>query len=259
MTIGIGGWSFHRAFRDGRLTILDFPRLAAGEFGVSVIELNSPFFESIEEDWLNQVRARADEAGVRIVHIAVDDGEMDLAATDDDKRRASVDRARKWFAVSKVLGNGAFRVNTGGSTPPTPDQIAASLESFRELSADAERNRIAVTIENHGGASADCDLIVRFMDEIAGPWVRTCPDFGNFPADCDPLEEIAKIIPYAAVVHAKMNVFDDQGNATDVDVPAIVDLLKNADFAGPYLIEFEGDLDEYEGTRKAVALLRRLL
>jgi len=259
MTIGIGGWSFHRAFGEGSLSILDFPRLAAGEFGVSVIELNSPFFESLEEDYLGEVRARADEAGVRIVHIAVDDGEIDLAATDDAARRASVDRARQWFAVSKILGNGAFRVNTGGSTPPTAEEIAASLESFRELSADAERSGIAVTIENHGGISASCDLIVRFMDEVASPWVRTCPDFGNFPPDCDPLEEIAKIIPYAAVVHAKMNVFDDQGNATDVEVPAMVKLLKDADFDGPYLVEFEGELDEYEGTRKAIALLRRLL
>lgn len=259
MSIGIGGWSFHRAFHDGKLTILDFPRLAVGEFGASVIELNSPFFEGLEEDYLNQVRARADEAGVRIVHIAVDDTEIDLAAVDDDKRRAGVDRAREWFAVSKILGNSAFRVNTGGSTPPTSDEIAASMESFRELSADAERNEIAVTIENHGGISARADDIVRLMDEIASPWVRTCPDFGNFPPDCNPLEEIARTLPYAAVVHAKMNVFDDRGNATDVDVPGIINLLKEANFAGPYLVEFEGDLDEYEGTRKALTLLRRLL
>ena len=93
------------------------------------------------------------------------------------------------------------------------------------VAADAERNRIAVTIENHGGISADGDMLVRFMKEIASPWVRTCPDFGNWPADCDPCRETAKIIPYAAVVHAKMLEFDDRGNEANIDIPRMVGLL----------------------------------
>ena len=45
MELGLAGWSLNRRFRAGELKLLDYPKLVKDEFGLSVIELNSPFFE----------------------------------------------------------------------------------------------------------------------------------------------------------------------------------------------------------------------
>ena len=258
MRIGIGGWSFHRAFQSGNLTLLDFPQLAVKEFGVARIELNSPFFESLQDDYLNTIRERADSAGVRIAHIAVDDSDVDLASLDDPYRRQSVSRSRRWFDVARTLDVPAFRVNTGGSNPPTEPEIAASIESFKELAVDAERSGVKVTIENHNGISADADAILRLLHEVDTPLVGTCPDFGNFPPE-NRYDQIAKVAPCAVVAHAKMFDFDEHGNETTIDVPRAVEILADAGFDGDLLIEFEGKDDEMEGTRKSLRLLRRVL
>ena len=106
MRIGIGGWSLHRAFGEKRLTILEFPGFAVREFGLATIELNAPFFESLEEGYLRALRGAAEDAGVEIAHIAVDDGEADLAATDEAHRQRSVKRLRRWFGVAKACPPG---------------------------------------------------------------------------------------------------------------------------------------------------------
>ncbi len=48
MNIGIAGWAINRRFRDEDepLALLDFPRLAREEFGLSHIEINNVFMQS---------------------------------------------------------------------------------------------------------------------------------------------------------------------------------------------------------------------
>jgi len=258
MRIGIGGWSFHRAFRSGKLTILDFPDLAVKEFGVARVELNSPFFEGLDEDYLGAIRYRAENAGVRIAHIAVDDSDADLASLDDPLRRRSVSSSRRWFDVAQALDVPAFRVNTGGSNPPTEPEIAAATESFKELAVDAERTGVRVTIENHNGISADADATVLLLRPVDSPFIGTCPDFGNFPPE-NRYDQIAKVAPSAVVAHAKMFDFTEAGDETTLDVPRAVGILAEAGFDGDLLIEYEGEGDELEGTRNSVRLLRRIL
>jgi len=265
-SLGIAGWSLHRTIREGQLTLLDFPALAVTEFGVSTIELNSPFFESLEKSYLLELRSRADQAGVSIVQIAVDDPQMDLSSLDVDKRKAGITCAAEWLRASALLGAKACRLNMDdaafrtGADPrgaPSEGEILASIASFQELVVTAERYAVTMTIENHYGISAGAESIVRFIREVDSPFLGTCPDFGNFAAE-KRYEELARIIPFAVVTHAKMHDFDESGNETTMDVPRIVDMLKKAGFAGEYLVEYEGPSDEFEGTRQSLRLLQRL-
>ena len=84
MEISLAGWSINRRFRseDDPLALLDFPKVASEEFGINLIELNSPFFvyddsddqatSSISDQYISDLKQRADDQGVGCLNIAVD-------------------------------------------------------------------------------------------------------------------------------------------------------------------------------------------
>ena len=133
MDLSLAGWSIHRRFQRecDPLRLLDYPQVVSEEFGLSKAELNSPFF-SYENDgdqavtpfkhgYLAELRKRADDAGVSLVGVAVDD-HGDLSAHDEAQRRQAVDNHRKWFDACAVLGCGAFRANSGCEDDPRDEQ-----------------------------------------------------------------------------------------------------------------------------------------
>src|SRR5919202_2118016 len=81
--LSLAGWSLVRRFRsqENPLALLDFPRVARQEFGFDAIELNSPFFTSLDGDYLAELRGNAEREGVELLGIAVDH-QGDLASLD---------------------------------------------------------------------------------------------------------------------------------------------------------------------------------
>lgn len=256
-TIGLAGWSINRRFRSGDVKLLDYPRLAKEEFDLDVVELNSPFFDSTEDDYLAQLGANADAAGVKIVHISVD-GQGNLAATDDNERRQAVADHSQWLEIGRKLGCGSIRGNAGGSDAAPEPEMQACIKSFGELAALGEKAGVKFVMENHGGISRTSGPMAQVMKEVNSPWVGTCPDFNNFAPDIRyaALEETA---PWAVVVHAKMLEFDESGEEANIDIGRCVRIFKDAGYDGYYLIEYEGPTDDHEGVLKSKALLERYL
>jgi len=124
MQISLAGWSLHRRFQNKEqpLSLLDYFAVAREEFGIDKVELNSPFFAYADADnsaaspikakYLGELRRRAEDAGVRIVGIAVD-GHGDLSDLDEPARRKAVGQHRKWYDACQELACPAFRANSG--------------------------------------------------------------------------------------------------------------------------------------------------
>ena len=259
MKIGIAGWSFVRRFKSGALKMVDYPDLAKKEFGVDGIELNSPFFDSMETSYLNDLRARADNCGVKLLHISID-GHGNLAALDESERKESVERHMPWFDACRILGCESFRANSGGHPDGTTENVLrAAVKSFSELSEEGAKAGIKVLIENHGGVSAEADNVVAIMKAVDSEWVGTCPDFGNFRPWLR-YQGLRKIYPYAHIVHAKVREFDEAtGEAADIDVGHCIELARDAVFDGYMAVEFEGKADDFEGVHKSIDLLKKYL
>jgi sugar phosphate isomerase/epimerase len=253
--IGLAGWSLHRRFHGGELTLPEYPAIVKKEFDLSICEMNSPFFEFTDDGYIAELRARLEENGVECVHISVD-GAGDLGSTDETSRSEAVANHLDWFRICKGLGCGSFRANTGGGGEPNEDNLAACTKSFAELAREGERQNVNVCIENHGGISGNPDWVVRIMTEVGGSRIRTCPDFGNFPEEIR-YEGLAKIAPYAGVVHAKFYEFDESGEDTRIDAGRCMGILKEAGFDGDILIEFEGAGDDHDGVAGSIDLIRR--
>lgn len=258
MKIAVAGWSLHREFKEKRISLLDFPKVVKNIFGIEAIEMNSPFFASLEENYLKELRGRIDDLGMRLVNIAVDG--QNISQKDEAKRTTDLMEVKRWFHIAKVLGSPCFRVNTGSGEEGEDEEeiIKRCIVSYKELATIGEREGIRVLLENHGGLSANPDNVVRIMEEVGSPYLRTCPDTGNFAAEIR-YEALKKIAPYIFVAHIKTYEFDSQGLETTVDVKRCVDIFKEAGFDGYFDIEFEGAGDQYAGVKKTINLLRRYI
>jgi len=258
--ISLAGWSLNRRFRrpDKPLLLLDFPRLAREEFGIQAVELNSPFFASLDAAYLRELRHRAEAEGVALLNIAVDN-QGDLSAAEPEQRRQAVENHRRWLDVAATLGCNAVRANTGGRDAPNlEERVARCMETFGALAEAAASRGLRMLIENHGGVSGDPERIVRIVQGVGGTAIGTLPDFGNFPAAIR-YDALAKIAPFAGAVHAKTYAFNAQGEETTLDVGRCVRILLDAGYRGPFGIEFEGQGDDHEGVLKTKALLERYL
>jgi L-ribulose-5-phosphate 3-epimerase len=258
--ISLAGWSLNRRFRrsDHPLLLLDFPRVAKEEFGISAVELNSPFFASLDAAYLRELRHRAEAEGVTLLNIAVDN-QGDLSAADPQQRRQAVANHLRWLDVAAALGCNAVRANTGGrDAPDLEERVARCMETFGALAEAAVQRSLHILIENHGGVSGDPECIVRIMRGVGGTAIGALPDFGNFPAAIR-YEALAKIAPFAGAVHAKTYAFNAQGEETTIDVGRCVRIIRDAGYVGPFGIEFEGQGDDHEGVLKTKALLERYL
>ena len=72
--ISLAQWSVHREIFAGDLDNLDFPKVAAEEFGIHHVEWVSQFFQDKAEDrdYLQQMKDRCEEHGVQSLLIMID-------------------------------------------------------------------------------------------------------------------------------------------------------------------------------------------
>ena len=246
MELGIAGWSLHQEIlRDKTITLLDLPGVFAG-FGVEVIELNSPFFESTSPEYLNKVRESIERAGVRVVSIAVDVG--NLAEPDEAVRRTHVEALKQWFHVAKAVGSEAIRINSGRTAEETTTEVLDRIVAgYRELAGHAETTGVRLLLENHGGPSSDPKSIRYLLDQVNSEWFRTCPDFGNFQPEVTYVG-LEAMLPYAYAVHAKLYTLDPSGRQvldsarrhSEFDLGKCLELVKDSGFDGPLCLEWEG-------------------
>ncbi len=257
--IGVSAWTFHERFRAGTM---DYPRFfaAARGAGLRLVELNSPFFKSQDGSYITSIKRAADDYGITIVNIAVDDFAYDLSATDEANRREAVDRTIAWLDIAVALDCPSVRNNTGG------DNLAQCTTSFFALAAAAKERGRRIAIEAHGGFSADADQIVPLVRDIRRAYpdqIGLIPDFGNVtptPAH-DRYQQVAAMAPYAFLVHPKMEDFDERGEQPGWDTARLVDIVRreHRGFTGPWIIEFEGKEDAFSGLHASIALLSRCL
>jgi sugar phosphate isomerase/epimerase len=179
--------------------------------------------------------------------------------------------------VAAELGSRMVRVNASAplaAAPPAPLEV--TIESFRRLARTARSLGLDLLVENHGGITADPEVIVALVEGVGRDELKVLVDIGNFEplisvqmaamqgreipeVDVTPLyEKVARIAPYAHLVHAKTHDFDDAGRPLRLDVARALRLVRDAGFTGPVSLEYEGNEgDPWENTRRTLALVEQ--
>lgn len=273
--ISLAQWSLHRSLRNKTLDHLDFPRVAAVDFGIYGVEYVNTFFKDKASDsqYLSEMNTRADDAGVKQLLIMID-GEGGLAELDETTRKTAVSNHYKWVDAAKTLGCHSIRVNAYGVSDDRAALHAAAVDGLGMLASHAEKLGINVIVENHGGLSSDGTWLAGVIKEINMPGCGTLPDFGNFclrhaddgmgHSNCveeyDRYQGVEELLPFAKAVSAKSYDFDATGNETTIDYTRMISIVKKSSYKGYLGVEYEGSrLSEYEGIKATKKLLERLI
>lgn len=269
-TISLAEFSFAGQLMSGKMKNIDFPARAKNEFGISVVEYVSGFFNGKHTDnnYLKELKQRCDDLGVKNNLIMVD-GE-NIADLDQAKRKKAVESHYPWVDAANYLGCGMIRVNLGDTSKamtgqpdeaPVPASEAAS-EGYLMLLEYAAKQNMAVIVENHFGNSTDIDWLVGVIKKVNMKNSGLLPDLGNFcmqrskpvtndikglmATKCikeyDRYEGVRKMMPYTKGISAKTHKFDSAGNETEIDYLKMFKIIKDGGLTGYVGIEYEGGL-----------------
>ena len=247
-------WSFRDMIRAGKLDPLTIPAFYK-EQGIPGISYNDVFFKTVDDAYIDQVKAAVHKAG-RVVTSYIIEGNLALA--DESKRKAQVEADKKKMRAARRLGAPIVRINVGNTGSENADDtigIERVVKIFNEeLVPLAKELKLKISIENHGGVSKTAANVVKIIKGTDPKWVGALVDFSNFPADVR-YDEVALVAPYAFATHAKVNTFDDKGEAADYDFPRVLNILKKNHYKGPISIEYEGKDDPVADVQKTKALI----
>lgn len=247
-------WSFRDLIRSGKLEITAVPAFYK-EQGIPGISYNDMFFKTVDDAYIDQVKAAVAAAGRVVVSYII---EGNIAVADEAKRRQQIDADKVKMRVAARLGAHIVRINVGATGAEHADDtlgvdrvVAAFNHDFIPL---AKELNLKIAIENHGGVSMKAANVVRIIQGTDKQWVGALVDFGNFPLERK-YAEVAQVAPFAFATHVKVNVFDDNGESKEYDFPRVLKMIQQNHYTGPISIEYEGKGDPVEGVRKTKALI----
>jgi len=272
--ISLAQWSLHKAHFDGKMTALDFAKVARNSFGLDAIEYVNQFFKDKASDkkYITELKKIAKEEGVESLLIMID-GEGKLGAQDSKERTQAVENHFKWIEAAKALGCHSIRVNAAGDGDAA-SVASSAIEGLGALATFAKDYNINVIVENHGGYSSNGKWLSDVMAKINMPNCGTLPDFGNFcmkyddaklfkDRKCldayDRYQGVKELMPFAKAVSAKSYDFDKNGDVIETDFYKMMDIVLAAGYNGYVGIEYEGsNLSEEEGIQKTIDLLKKI-
>lgn len=267
--ISLAMWSLHKSVGqgEGKLAMLDVPKLVRQDFDIGAIELVSTMLASTDQAYLDQLAKNAADNDVKLLLIMIDN-QGAIASDREEERQKAIDNHKKWIDIANGFGCHSIRMNWAGAPEDAvqdPLRIKAvidrSVPGFRALADYGDTKGVNVTIENHGGASSHPEAVVQLMEAVDHERFGTLPDFGNYPPEVDPYLATDILMSYAKAVSAKCYDFDDQtGLETKLDYPRLMAIVADKHGYDGYVgIEYEGDrLSEPDGIRACKRLLDRL-
>lgn len=226
------------------------------------------------QKWLDKLVSNCVKTGMHVQHIT-NDSPIDLAAfgspEKNELRLAGVAIGKRWIeGLSKAgVGMKSMRMNSpsslgepirpsavphgpGDGYPRNIDivpQLAAAIESYKEMADFAGNYNVRVTLENHWGLAADPMMIRTIVDEVNHPYCEASPDMGNWEQEYMLFNGLKALAPYAHTnVHAK---YWDRWNTNDIQRSTRI-LLAHG-YKGTFAAEYErGPWDQVEGCRYVI-------
>lgn len=179
----------------------------AHDMGLDVVQFSErSFFDSLDESYLKQVKARADE-----LELEINVGMLSICPTStifNDERGTAVEQLQEMIRVAHLVGSPFVRCVMGNSADrstetPLEVHIEAVIETCRGVRDLALETGVKIAIENHGGDLQGREL--RSLIEEAGPeYVGACIDSGNAVWVAEsPFVTLEHLAPYIITSHVR--------------------------------------------------------
>ena len=272
--LAISTWSLHRTlgpvypaldayseeratetpYGEGTLSLLDIPAYVA-ELGIPTLEICHFHFPRTDDDYLARLRHNLGAAGVRLMTLLVDAG--DIAAADAQARERDIRRIEGWVDVAQRVGATRVRVIAGATPPDDAGQaVRASVAGLAALSEYARARGVEIITENWLALAARPKHLLAILDGLHGA-VGLCADFGNYPPETREAD-LRAILPRAVSVHAKAE-WPAPGVVDEAGFGRCLDLTREAGFGGAYVLIFDDAGDERASILRLAGLVRPYL
>ena len=246
--ISIAQWALVEEIRAGKWKTLDFPKIAREDFDINGIEFVNTLFEVPHFSYLKKLKQNANDFGVTMVLIMVDD-EGETCTQSKEERKQTVINHQKWIDIAHFLGCHAIRTNCRGpENAPKEEALKWASDTYNMMLEYAIQANISVLIENHGGFSNDPDWMVDLMKEVNNLYFGTYPDWRGPSDNFDNYEYLQKTLPYAGGMSYR-------NQPTEEITERMIKLCKETGYRGWYGIESSGR----EEIKKGKELLKKYL
>jgi len=233
------------------LKLTEFAAMVAEKFGIHNIEPLSEHFPSTEPAYLDELRRAVEQAHAHIVNIPTSVG-ASLYDTDPVRRDKAIAGSRKWVDVAVAVGSPSIRVHIQGARGAAPD-VGRASESLRQVAEYGAAKNVMINLENDDLVSEDAFFLVKVIDAVASPWLRGLPDFGNSMMKGDEdfnYRAVEAMFRHAYNISHVKDSEVDNGKVFRVSMAKTFGIAKAAGYRGYFSMEFEGQGEPYEGTRK---------
>ncbi len=269
LQLSLAAYSFRQFFKDTpegrtaeaqaekRIDLFQFINYCA-DHGCAGAELTSYYFpKQVDDPLLLRLRRHAFLRGIAISGTAVGNT---FTHPKDDKRDAEIASVKTWIDHAAVLGAPHIRVFAGA--PKGLDDSAArrqAIKSLEEVGAYAASKGVWLGVENHGGIVATPDGLLEIIKAVNSPAVGINLDTGNFHG-ADPYADLARCAPWAVNVQVKVEI--KRAGAKDMepaDMKKIATLLREANYQGWVVLEYESKPDPFTAVPEHLRALREAL
>lgn len=245
------------------MQLKDFPSMVVNRFNIRNVELLGEHFRSTDPADLVELRDALRSAGARVIDIPTSIG-ASVYDPDAARRDTGIANAHRWIDAAAFLESPSVRVHVQrpqGATGSAADAALGAQTLARIAEYGASKN-VVVTLENDDPVTEDALFIAKLVDLANTPWLRALPDFCNSMLKGDEdfnYRAVAEMFKRAySIAHTK-DVEVDNGKIFRVDLKRTYGIAKAAGYKGYFSMEFEGEGDPYEGTRKLLDQSLQLL
>ena len=258
-------------FKNKDLRSIDTCIDLAAEWGFDGVEILEMQMTNTENSTLQKLKQRAFVNGLDLCGFSTHQG---WVSPDSDVRQANTKKTINSIELAYKLGIPTMRVNTGRwGTSANFDVLMANrgieptlegyseedgfkwvIDGLNDCLAVAEKCGVTLGLENHWGLGRTAEGVMRIVDAIDSPWLKTTLDTGNFLED--PYDRLEQIADDAVLVQAKTYYGGGMWYSLDLDYPRIAKLLRKHNFGGYVSLEFEGKEDPRTAIPKSLAMLQ---
>ena len=235
------------------MDLAGFARYIRSEFNVFGIEPLHSHFASTELADIRNLKIAFDTIGVRTVNIPVDE-DVDLTSSDPARRDASIRTLERWIDIAVILQSPSIRI---GTVPhgTAPSDIAGPAAALKPLLSYAAAHNVIVCLENDDPIFGSADRIVAILQQVASPWLRALPDFGNGLMGGDDAfntEAVRRMFRYAATIaHVKDAEMIEKVRHT-ASLKDLFPIARQAGFHGYFSMESDSNADPTSDTHHLI-------
>jgi sugar phosphate isomerase/epimerase len=256
--LSLAAYSFRKALNLEKptMSLFDFIDFAS-TLPLDAVELTSYYFAETGDAYLDKLKAHAASKKLAISGVPV---RCDFCVKDEAKRKTDIEHVKKWIGIAKRLGAQTVRIFAGKLEKGETLDVAQKrvVSALEELCVVAEKEGILLALENHGGITDTPEHLLALVQPVKSPALGVNVDTGNFHT-ADVYADVAKIAPYGVCVQVKTVISPANGKKAEADLGRMVKILKDANYHGALVLEYEEAEDPKIVTPKYVKELRSLL